>query len=356
MAEEAEQFPPNTAAHIVRPDGSVKVVIAAEMDGKHPIRWAKDYYLGRYVVTGYEHHEEGHYLRINTRDITRADWNAINVQFPDGSYYNMSDELQEGDSPADYVDKLDKEVETNDEDVKYTLCKFEFDERTRNFEVELGPLYITLAFQIGENNENEAREAFGGDECNYMEEIERDYGDEYDIEEGEYDEEDGSVRVLLRELTARQRRERRQARARREREARERRLREAREANLRIRQTLPSLYVAANAQNGITYNNISNGNLMANFHGEYNVGRYYKKDSVNQLMAGRESTRKNPYTRVPIAPENITYYKAKKMTRNNNVIGNNAGNSSNASNGSNSSNNNQTGGRRKRKTRRNRRK
>jgi hypothetical protein len=348
---EAEQFPPNTAAHIYRPDGTVKVVIAAEMDGKHPIRWAKDYYIGKYVVTGYEHHEEGHYLRINMRDITRADWNAINVRFPDGSYYNMSDEVTE--RPADYVDSLDKEVDTNDEDEKYTLCNFEFNEETRNFEVELGPQFVTLAFQTGENNENEARENFNGDECNYMEEIERDYGDEYDIEEGEYDESEGDVKVFLRELTARERRERRQARARQEREARERLLREAREANLRIRRTLPSLYVAANAQNGITYNNISNGNLMANFHGEYNVGRYYKKASVNQLMAGRESTRKNPYTRVAIAPENITHYRAKKMTRNNNVIGNNAGNSSNASNGSN--NNATAGGRRKRKTRRNRR-
>jgi hypothetical protein len=54
--------------------------------------------------------------------------------------------------------------------------------------------------------------------------------------------------------------------------------------------------------------NITNGAIMANFHGEKNLPdpRYYLASSVAQFTA-----RENPFTRQPLSPEQITYYKAK---------------------------------------------
>ena len=90
---------------------------------------------------------------------------------------------------------------------------------------------------------------------------------------------------------------------------------------------------------------------MANFHGEYEKKRFYKKSSINQLIANHEARRINPFTRIPIMPENITYYRAKKKTYKNNNNNNNNSNNSN----SNNKGNRPVGGRRRRKTRRNRR-
>ncbi len=68
--------------------------------------------------------------------------------------------------------------------------------------------------------------------------------------------------------------------------------------------------VPNNARNVITNNAIENGNDMVNFHGEYNMGRYYKRSTYNALRA-----KKNPYTRRNIQPQNVRFYRAKKTRR-----------------------------------------
>ena len=51
---------------------------------------------------------------------------------------------------------------------------------------------------------------------------------------------------------------------------------------------------------------IENGNIMANFHGERELGRYYLKSTLNQL-----NPRINPRNRARlIHPNNVTYYRA----------------------------------------------
>ena len=72
---------------------------------------------------------------------------------------------------------------------------------------------------------------------------------------------------------------------------------------------LPSRKIPKNAKNTITEDDITEGNTMANFHGEFNAKRYYKKSTVNHLL--NEHSPKNPYTRQALAYENVTYYKAK---------------------------------------------
>jgi hypothetical protein len=56
------------------------------------------------------------------------------------------------------------------------------------------------------------------------------------------------------------------------------------------------------SEDAITMNAIEEGNRMVNFHGEKNMGRYYKKSTFNSLK------RTNPYTRRKILPANRTNY------------------------------------------------
>ncbi len=76
---------------------------------------------------------------------------------------------------------------------------------------------------------------------------------------------------------------------------------------------LPFRIIPKNAKNTITDDDITEGNIMANFHGEFNAKRYYKKRTIKQLLNGNSP--KNPYTRQILFPENVTYYKAKTKTR-----------------------------------------
>lgn len=71
--------------------------------------------------------------------------------------------------------------------------------------------------------------------------------------------------------------------------------------------TLTTKNFQTGSQNALDMN-ITNGAIMANFHGEKNLPepRYYLASSVAQLQA-----RENPFTRQPLSPEQITYYKAK---------------------------------------------
>jgi hypothetical protein len=334
---------------IVRADGTERSETFESRGRRHPGKYLKDEYTGFRVFTNSVYNQAENTLRVTVRDITDNDWRNIKVKYPDGDRERIEtlDDIEVTDEagniiqdpdPLDYVDALERD--------DYNLCKFIFNPETRDFEVELGPAYVTLAFQIDDGND-EARETFSGDECNYENEIEAMYGDAYDIDIGDYEEDDHSIRVELTELTPRERRQRRQLRAEIARIERERLAREdaAREAAAReevaraarIICNLPKLKVprdkkkknngtenetnnVGNAENIITSESIANGNMMANFHGEYEQGRYYKKSSVNRIMAGRNNQKKNPYTRVPISPENITHYVAKV----NNVPANNA--------------------------------
>ena len=61
--------------------------------------------------------------------------------------------------------------------------------------------------------------------------------------------------------------------------------------------------------NTIMGNIIENGNILGNFHAESDAKRYYKRKTVKQLLDARYPT--NPYTRVPLKRENVTYYKAR---------------------------------------------
>lgn len=66
-----------------------------------------------------------------------------------------------------------------------------------------------------------------------------------------------------------------------------------------------NLNVPRGTENTILESNIENQNILANFHGEMNRGRYYLKSTVNQLQ------RKNPYTRQTIRPTNLRLYRAR---------------------------------------------
>lgn len=68
-------------------------------------------------------------------------------------------------------------------------------------------------------------------------------------------------------------------------------------------QNLPPRNIPRNAQNAITFDPIEEGNIMSNFHGEYNLGRFYKNSTAQRLT-------RNPYTRANIRPTNKTPYKA----------------------------------------------
>ena len=72
---------------------------------------------------------------------------------------------------------------------------------------------------------------------------------------------------------------------------------------------LPTKNIAANAENAIMYDTINHGNIMANFHDEFQRGRYYKKANVQRLLTARNPV--NPHTREPLKRANITYYTAK---------------------------------------------
>ena len=66
-----------------------------------------------------------------------------------------------------------------------------------------------------------------------------------------------------------------------------------------------NLNVPRGTENTILGRSIENQNILANFHGEMNRGRYYLKSTVNQLQ------RKNPYTRQNIMPNNLRLYRAR---------------------------------------------
>jgi hypothetical protein len=48
------------------------------------------------------------------------------------------------------------------------------------------------------------------------------------------------------------------------------------------------------------------GNIMGDFHKEYNHKRYYKYNTVKRLL---RTTKKNPFTRQTLKRNNVTYYK-----------------------------------------------
>lgn len=71
--------------------------------------------------------------------------------------------------------------------------------------------------------------------------------------------------------------------------------------------------VPANASNTLTYANISDGTNMVNFQGEFGHGRYYRKNTFNQIQPHEYSgKKKNPFTQQNIEPGNITRYTARK--------------------------------------------
>lgn len=51
---------------------------------------------------------------------------------------------------------------------------------------------------------------------------------------------------------------------------------------------------------------INPGNIMGDFHKEYNHKRYYKYNTVKSLL---RTTKKNPFTRQPLKSNNVVYYK-----------------------------------------------
>ncbi len=61
-----------------------------------------------------------------------------------------------------------------------------------------------------------------------------------------------------------------------------------------------------NAKNAITEEPIEEGQNMVNFHGESNLGRYYKQNTYYALKE-----KKNPFTRRNIKAKNVVFYKAK---------------------------------------------
>jgi hypothetical protein len=65
----------------------------------------------------------------------------------------------------------------------------------------------------------------------------------------------------------------------------------------------------ANATNAITYDPIVNGTNMVNFQGEFDHGRYYKRNTFAQLPAGPNGRKRNPYTQQNIM--NTRSYRAR---------------------------------------------
>jgi hypothetical protein len=75
------------------------------------------------------------------------------------------------------------------------------------------------------------------------------------------------------------------------------------------RQTVPhnSYNIIPGTEDAITLEAIQDGDIMVNFHGERNMGRYYKKNTYNSLS----NPKRNPYTRRNIGKNNVVTYKAK---------------------------------------------
>jgi len=67
------------------------------------------------------------------------------------------------------------------------------------------------------------------------------------------------------------------------------------------------LTIPNNATNAITFESIHSGNHLVNFHNEASHGRYYKKNTFNELRP-----KKNPYTRRNIKKNTVRGYTAKK--------------------------------------------
>jgi hypothetical protein len=65
--------------------------------------------------------------------------------------------------------------------------------------------------------------------------------------------------------------------------------------------------IPRNAENAVMMEPIADGNNMVNFHGEYDLGRYYKKSTYNSFVVPK----KNPFTRRAIRTRNVVRYKAK---------------------------------------------
>jgi TATA-box binding protein (TBP) (component of TFIID and TFIIIB) len=70
---------------------------------------------------------------------------------------------------------------------------------------------------------------------------------------------------------------------------------------------LAEVNIPAGTENAISFEAIQNGNVIVDFHGERNLGRYYKADTYNSIT----EPKKNPFTREPIRAENTVRYKAK---------------------------------------------
>ncbi len=71
--------------------------------------------------------------------------------------------------------------------------------------------------------------------------------------------------------------------------------------------TRTPLSVPRGSENAVLYIPIEDGEELVNFHGESNLGRYYKQESFNALP----EPRLNPFTRNPITRKNIKYHTAK---------------------------------------------
>lgn len=60
--------------------------------------------------------------------------------------------------------------------------------------------------------------------------------------------------------------------------------------------------------------NIRQGQNMVNFHNEYKYGRHYTRNNYNKFVKV-DNKKINPYTRRPIEPSNIQYYRANLRQR-----------------------------------------
>ncbi len=70
--------------------------------------------------------------------------------------------------------------------------------------------------------------------------------------------------------------------------------------------------IPKNSTNAVTLNDITNGNMMVDFHNRYSYGNYFKKNTYNSLPSNNESESKlNPITRQPIKYSNLQGYKAR---------------------------------------------
>lgn len=71
--------------------------------------------------------------------------------------------------------------------------------------------------------------------------------------------------------------------------------------------------ISAISKNATSYETIENGANMVNFHGEFGHGRYYTKNTFNQLQSHIYSgKKKNPFTQQNIEPGNVVRYRAIK--------------------------------------------